>query len=172
MPWSFDTFSNTLRLLLELWDFLHVPSSPCIEYYCLGLPWPSPPPEHFVENMQAPFLDQNKAADQYRAMQQVVKILEISTRLKMCQNFKAWVRGIVAHLPKHKIHNIKYNLVGYHHLKGLWDWSTYNRFRSMITMSTNYETPCSMKQGGRSVLISSHCFPDDCMAAHLWHANT
>ena len=117
-----------------------------------SLPWPSPPPEHFVENMQAPFLDQNKAADQYRAMQQVVKILEISTRLKMCQNFKAWFRGIVAHLPKHKIYNTKSNLVGYHHLEGLWDCSTYNRFRGIITMPTNYETPCTSHETGLSYI--------------------
>ena len=39
--------------------------------------------------MQAPFLDQNKTADEYRVRQQVAKIPEIST----CQNFKAWLRG-------------------------------------------------------------------------------
>ena len=60
----------------------------------------------------------------------------------MCQNFKAWFRWVVAHLPRHKIHDIKSNLAGYHHLEGLWDWSTYNRFRGMITLSRNYVTPC------------------------------
>ena len=67
---------------------------------------------------------------------------EILMCLKMCQNFKAWLWGAVAHSPRRKIHNIKPTEGNYHHLEGLWDWSTYNRFRGMITMPTNCETPC------------------------------
>ena len=31
-----------------------------------------------------------------------------------------------------------------HPVEGLWDGSTYNRFRGMITMPMNYETICSL----------------------------
>ena len=63
--------------------------------------------------------------------------------LENVSKLQGMVKGAVAHLPRGKIHDIKSNLVGYHHLEGLWDWSTYNRFRGMITMPRNYETPCS-----------------------------
>ena len=65
-----------------------------------------------------------------------------SHKLENVSKLQGMVLGVVAILPRHKIHNIKSNLVAYHHLEGFWDWSTYNRFRGMITMSTNYETPC------------------------------
>ena len=53
-----------------------------------------------------------------RVRQHFVKFSEISTCLKMCQNFRACFRGVVAHLSRHKLHNIKPTEGGYHHLVG------------------------------------------------------
>ena len=85
-----------------------------------------------AENMWAPFHGQNKAEEEYR-MRLVVKI---SISLKMCPNFMAWFGEVVAHLPRLKIQNIKPTEGGYHHLEGLWDWSIYNWFRTLLVLST------------------------------------
>ena len=85
-----------------------------------------------AENMWAPFLGQNKAEEKYR-MRLVVKI---SIRVKMCPNFMALFGGLVAHLPRHEIQNIKPTEGGYHHLEGLWDGSIYKWSRALLVSST------------------------------------
>ena len=50
----------------------------------------------------------------------------METSSENVSKLQSMVMGVVAHLPRHKIHEIKSNLVGYHHLEGLCDWSTYN----------------------------------------------
>ena len=85
-----------------------------------------------AENMCAPCHGQNKAEEEYR-MRLVVKIL---ISLKMCPNFMAWCGGVVAHLPRLKIQNIKPTEGDYHHLKGLWDWYIYMWSRALLVSST------------------------------------
>ena len=78
-------------------------------------------------NSQYPFHDQSKALAQYKLRLQHAKILEISISPKMGVNFMAWLRGVVYHLPRLKIHETKPNCVGIYHVKGIWDWSIYKR---------------------------------------------
>ena len=85
-----------------------------------------------AENMWAPFLGQNKAEEEYR-IRQVVKI---SISLKMCPSFIALFGGLVTHLPRHEIQNIKPTEGYYHHLEGLWDWSIYMWSRALLVSST------------------------------------
>ena len=85
-----------------------------------------------VENMWAPFHGQNKAEEEYR-MRLAVKI---SISLKMCLNFMAWFVGVVAHLPRLKMQNIKPTEGDYHPLEGLWDWSIYMWSRALLVSST------------------------------------
>ena len=62
--------------------------------------------------------------------------IEISISLKMCPNLMAYFRGVVAHLPRIKIQNIKPTEGSYHHLKGFWDWSIYNWSKTLLVLST------------------------------------
>ena len=77
--------------------------------------------KNYAENMWAPFHGQNKAEEEYR-MRLVVKI---SISLKMCPNFMAWFGGVVAHLSRLKIHNIKPMDHGSYHIKGFPDCFMY-----------------------------------------------
>ena len=61
---------------------------------------------------------------------------KISMCLKMCSNFKACLRWVVVHLPRHKSQNIKPTEGGYHHLEGLWDWFIYNWSKALLVLST------------------------------------
>ena len=88
-----------------------------------------------AENMRAPFHGQNKAEEEYR-MRLPVKI---SISLKMCPNFMAWFGGVVAHLPRLKMQNIKPTEGDYHPLEGLWDWSMYTWSNSLLVTSTWFE---------------------------------
>ena len=63
---------------------------------------------------------------------------------KMCQNFMAWLLGVVLHLPWVVIHNSKSTHVGSYHLKGFQDRSMYKEKKVGLGIDTWDETPCSM----------------------------
>ena len=62
---------------------------------------------------------------QYRVRWQLVVFRENLNVSKSGQNFMAWFRRIVLHLPSVQIHNIKPFYVGSHHAKGFANWCMY-----------------------------------------------
>ena len=59
--------------------------------------------------------------------------LNISENVSKVQGM---VKGVIAHLPRHKTHNIKPTDGGYNHLEGFWDWSIYSWSKALLVLST------------------------------------
>ena len=64
---------------------------------------------------------------------------------KISPKLMACFRGVVANLSWLKIHQTKRTTYDYHHLKGFQDRSTHTRYMGQLLISTNPETPCSIR---------------------------
>ena len=54
----------------------------------------------------------------------------------------AYFRGVVLHLPRVKMHNIKCFYVGFYHAKGFSDWCMYKENNYGLGSHTWDEYPC------------------------------